>query len=422
MKGGIYTSQKCSLCGNILKDDRLKVLRCSDHPSQTATSFRVHFGKVKRRFKNYQEAQRFLTGLRYKTDESIFDERDYSSKKPLSFSNLATKWLEVKKETVKPKSYNNLHNYMMKATDSWGNTNIKDIGFAEIEDFLIDQGKKLSSKTVANMKSALHDFFTWLVHREIISKIPSFPQVKVKLAYRKIIGKETQHSILGEIERIAPLKVWLGIKWLCTYISIRPGELVKIREQDIDTENRYIYIHHPKNGDTKPVPMIDEDVELFKQLKPGFPRSYFFRHEGGISGVKAGQPYGEKYFYKWWKKACDNLGIEGVDLYGGTRHSSAVALREHFSPEQTKQPLVFKTRGLKRGRFEIDYYRQQVHPLGLQYISGWHHLLYCLNLLLSNHVPIDDDPRIDVLNVKTRKAKCESLYPLTIALFCLHSG
>ncbi len=85
------------------------------------------------------------------------------------------------------------------------------------------------------------------------------------------------------------------------------------------------------------MPILDEDVTLFKQIKPGFPRSYFFRHENGKGGVKKGQKFGEKYFYKWWKRACENLGIEGVDLYGGTRHSSAVALRKNFSPEQIKQ-------------------------------------------------------------------------------------
>ena len=59
--------------------------------------------------------------------------------------------------------------------------------------------------------------------------------------------------------------------------------------------------------------------------------------------MKNGQKYGEKFFYKWWKKACKNLGIEGIDLYGGTRHSSAIALREHFSPEQIKQGTMHQT-------------------------------------------------------------------------------
>lgn len=37
------------------------------------------------------------------------------------------------------------------------------------------------------------------------------------------------------------------------------------------------------------------------------------------------------------------MGIEGVDLYGGTQHSSAVALREHFSSEQIKQGTMHQT-------------------------------------------------------------------------------
>lgn len=91
------------------------------------------------------------------------------------------------------------------------------------------------------------------------------------------------------------------------------------------------------------MPILDEDVAVFKQSKPGFPRSYFFRHEDSKSGVKKGHKFGEKYFYKRWKRACENLGIEGVDLYGGTRHSSAVALRKDFTPEQIKQGTMHQT-------------------------------------------------------------------------------
>jgi len=37
------------------------------------------------------------------------------------------------------------------------------------------------------------------------------------------------------------------------------------------------------------------------------------------------------------------LGIEGVDLYGGTRHSTARALRKHFSPEEIKRATMHST-------------------------------------------------------------------------------
>ena len=55
------------------------------------------------------------------------------------------------------------------------------------------------------------------------------------------------------------------------------------------------------------------------------------------SGVSIGTQFGPKYFKKWWDKACKNLGIKGVDLYGGTKHSTATALGEFLTPEQIKR-------------------------------------------------------------------------------------
>jgi len=40
------------------------------------------------------------------------------------------------------------------------------------------------------------------------------------------------------------------------------------------------------------------------------------------------------------EKACKNLNIDGVDLYGGTRHSTAMALRNLASPEQIKRSMM----------------------------------------------------------------------------------
>jgi hypothetical protein len=33
-------------------------------------------------------------------------------------------------------------------------------------------------------------------------------------------------------------------------------------------------------------------------------------------------------------KTCVNPGVEGVDLFGGTRHSAVTALRDYFSPKR----------------------------------------------------------------------------------------
>jgi hypothetical protein len=47
--------------------------------------------------------------------------------------------------------------------------------------------------------------------------------------------------------------------------------------------------------------------------------------------------------WKWWKKACDKLGVKNVDLYGGTRHSTVTALGERLSPEQIRAGTLHST-------------------------------------------------------------------------------
>jgi integrase len=349
MIGSIHSDQKCPVCAaRFVYDQRRRGLFCPDHPQQRATSrFRVYFGRgTQKRFRSFEEAERFLTGIRYETDRGTFDARDYKKDNPLGFETLAEKWLKVKEQEVKPRSYANLERYMRSAMIEWGGTNIKLIGYGEIEDFLHSQ--KISDKTRSNIKSCLHTFWTWLRKRKVITlaQFPEFPEVKFNLAFRNLVDKETQQAIINEVKRLTNKrnpKIWIAIKWLSTYIAIRPHEMLSLTERDIDTRTGYFFVRQTKEGEVKPVPMLQEDKELVETFPVGLPHLYFFRHVAGVSGVKGGQRFGDRYLYKWWKKACANLGIEGVDLYGGTRHSSVTALRKQFSPEQIKAGTMHST-------------------------------------------------------------------------------
>jgi len=357
MIGGIYSGQKCPVCGDSFKDNHKDGVVCPKHPEHRATRFIVKFNKTWKRFKSYETANRFLTGLRFKCDEGTYDERDYKKDNPLGFDVLLEKWLGVKEKTVKPGSYRNLANYAGRAIAFLGSRNVKEIGFAELEDFLFSQ--KVSDKTRANIKSAMHDFWTWLRKRRIIAlaQFPEFPECSFELGFRKTISKEEQTAILEEVHRISchiNPKIYLGIKWLCTYISIRPGEMISLKEGNIDVSNGYLTFPYPKEKRPKIVPILEEDVEILRGFPVGVPALPFFRHVKGISGVREGQSFGEKYFYKWWVRACQNLGIEGVDLYGGTRHSSAKALRHYCSPEEIKRATMHVTNKAFERYFQIE--------------------------------------------------------------------
>jgi integrase len=345
MLGGIYSDQRCGICGSRFRDNFKNALICPDHPNQEASRFRVYFKGVTKRFSSYREASRHLNGLRFETDNGKFDPREYRKSKPLGFENLADQWLKIKEKEVKKSSFRKITNHLYKASKYYGNTSIKEIGFKEIQLFLLSlQG--LSEKTKHNHLSSLRQLFRWLKRAKVIDSLPEFPEIRFELAWRKTVDKGTQQAIIEDVRKtsyhINP-KIWIGVKWLATYFNLRPGELLNIKEGDIDLKQGEIIIPHPKEKRPKIVYLLNEDVELLRSFPRGLPELYFFRHVKGISGVKAGDRFGDKYLYKWWKKACTNLGIEGVDLYGGTRHSTVRELRKYRTPEEIRLGSMHST-------------------------------------------------------------------------------
>ncbi|HOD34416.1 MAG TPA: site-specific integrase [Syntrophales bacterium] len=345
MAGGLYSSQRCGVCGGLLKNNNKNALSCLVHPDQKATSIRVKFQGVHRRFRSYSEAERFLVGLRYKSDEGTFDAKDYKKENPMGFGTLVRQYLAVKEPDVKPKSYATIRNTLERAQDFLGGRNIKTVGYAEIEDFLNTQ-RHLSDKTRANMRSCLHAFFVWLKRRRIISEVPELPAVTFQMGFRKTVDRETQMAILEEIRRLTMNtnpKIHLAIKMLSTYISIRPGELIRVKEEHLDLKNRILFIPDPKEKRPKYIPLLDEDVEAIRSFTRGMPNMPFFRHTGSTRGTPENHPFSKNILYGWWKRACKKLGVEGVDLYGGTKHSTARAMRFQFSPEQIKRASMHST-------------------------------------------------------------------------------
>ena len=236
MKGGIYADERCPICGGSFRDVG-RFLACPKHPRCRATRHKVIFGAITKRFKSYDDADRFLTGVRFKTDENIFDERDYRKGNPLGFSNMSEKWLSLHAKEVRPGSRKNLFSHIRHAQGVFENMNVKDIRYGNLEDFI--HSLSLSDKSKHNVLSTIHSFFVWMKKRQEISELPDFPEVSFELGYRRTVDKETQQAIIEEVGRICSNhRVYLGIKWLATYISLRPGELIKLTEGNIDSYHR----------------------------------------------------------------------------------------------------------------------------------------------------------------------------------------
>jgi hypothetical protein len=113
-----------------------------------------------------------------------------------------------------------------------------------------------------------------------------------------------------------------------------------VKERDINLESGYILIRKPKEGLKdfgKYAYLDDEDIAIIRSMPTGMPFMFFSRHQSGRSGIKQDNQFGPKYFKVWWDKACKKLGIEGVGLYGGTKHTVATALEAILTPEEIKR-------------------------------------------------------------------------------------
>ena len=344
MKGNIYPTYK-RRHGKIATDaDGNKI----------QAGWQVRFGaKIGRHFplNNLIGAERYLNFLRHQEDEGIFDPRDHQARRnPLGLKKQGDKWLALKKKQIKPRSYANLARYMKCAYDYFGrSTNVKVIGYAQLEDFLFKKSS-WSEKTRANCKSVLHSFFKWASRRECIP-MPDMPDVTYELEWRNVVDIQTQQNIISTVKELSfkvNPKIWFAINCLATYISIRPSELVVIKEKEIDTNMGCFIIPHPKEKRPKVAYLLGDDLRFIKSLPRGLPDMYFFRHPPGLRGAQAGQRFGNRYLYKWWKKACAELGIDGVDLYGGTRHSTATALGRICTPEEVRDATGHTSKAFER--------------------------------------------------------------------------
>jgi integrase len=333
-----------------MKDNGRNAISCPKHPKQRAATMFVKFGRsIKKKFSDYQEASRFLNGLRFKVDENSFDPRDYQKSNPLGFRTLADKWLDYKRDEISHGSFQSLRPLVGRAIERFANVNVKEIRFAELQDFLRDLRKNsgLSGKTIHNLFSHLHNFWVWLVDREEIrsDQMPKFPEIHYEMGWRKTTDKDTQELILSEIWNLCRDKTpraYFAILLCSSNVNIRPGELSGVLEEDVDLDRKCIWIreHKTKRHTQAPktIALLDEDLEFIKGLPRGFPKMPFFRRDKGGGGRHANTPFGQHYLISVWNRACQNLGIEGVGLYGGTRHTTCQYLRQQGkTPEEVKR-------------------------------------------------------------------------------------
>jgi integrase len=363
--GGIYSDQKCGGCGKSFVDDGRVCLRCPDHPYSIATSFKVKLRGTTARFSGYWEAKNYLYAARQAIGAGTWS----APGKVITLGHIQDAFLDWKRDLVKmgrlnTSSVNAYNSRLCRIVDTIGvSKDASSVRYRHVHSFLYKSGG--APKSIYDSYTVFKEMIEWAFDMGDITAKPKWPPFDFSLEHdmkrRKTVDKETQTRILHDIYLhewdIRP-RLYLAVRFLATYISIRPKELLTVEERDYNRKQGYLVIKQHKTGrGNKIVRLTQQDIALLDELPRGMPGMPLFRHDVPCQGVnRAGDGFGQAAFYRAWKRACKRLGIEDVDLYGGTRHSSAVALYKDagVSPEEIKKATGHKSSVAFTRYFKLD--------------------------------------------------------------------
>jgi integrase len=112
---------------------------------------------------------------------------------------------------------------------------MRKLNSGRIEDFLTALPSHLSPKTLKNILIALHNFCSWLYRREVITKIPVFPQIAVPDSVIQCISRNAQERVLDHLKK-HPIFSFM------VYHPVRPGEARALRRKHFDLETMTVHI------------------------------------------------------------------------------------------------------------------------------------------------------------------------------------
>lgn len=375
MQGGIYTEEVCRVCGSKMFDNHRNAVACPNHPDVWAHRIYVRFGrKHKKRFTSYQLAMKHLNYLRYEKDDrkELFDISDYGAQRPKSFRALAPQYLADKKEKGR-KSYRKIEHIIERAAEHFGSTNLRDIDDNAIDAYL--KALPVANKTRRNHQTQLQNMWKWALRKKALTlaEMPVFEPIEYKMGYRKVTTWEIQRKVIEKVKELSYAenpRIWFAIDILATYTELRPDDLRRIREGDIQGD--FITILDPtkserKGGSWISIKLIGEHREQLERIRREYPavnsEMPFFRHHKGRARAKPGSAFGDKYLARWWNRAAKAIGLEGVSLYPGTRHTTVTETARMLGSEEAKKASGHRTNKA------FDRYNQAINDGAFQVVS-----------------------------------------------------
>lgn len=360
----LKTWQKCR-CGDAFKriNDDLICPKCGIRPSRVYLRWFYHSeefttqptGDIKAAIRKACEIQAQIDENRFRPEQW----KDEGRKAPEKYTleNVYDEWLKSRKldldnQQIAPGYFKSLKQYRKKylAYPYWPN-DVRQIKTWHVKKFC--ESLTGSTKTRKNVAMVLQVFFRSLHEGSLIHDMPIFPKFKTEEKLIPWIDRATQLKILQSVPA-AHLPVFRFL--MAT--GLRPSETMALKWKDVDREAGCIHIRAgisigvyrqiTKTRRQWDIPITRSVKEILDHVPRSLKSEFLFSYNDSKGRFYV--RYGEKKLRSIWNTACETVGIKGIHLYCGTRHSFAsqhvnegIALADigammgHTSTETTKK-------------------------------------------------------------------------------------
>jgi len=336
MAGKIRSRERCPTCKQPFEIKEEEYIRCPDCNTRPKTYYIfLYYDKGKHRIPrdtdghildSYKRAHRLLETIRREIDQGIFSLSNYLPKEIERFRGkvLFPKWYEVKiSEGRAPSHIRELERYVrLYYVPFFTNTDIRKIKAGDIEDFYMNLPAHLKAKTKKNILIELKAFLHWTYKREVIARVPAFPQIDIPEHAIQPIDRDTQLKIL----RCVSTQRLRDIIEFLIHHPVRPGEARALQVEDVLFKERHIWIRKTfsmkvlkdrKNKQAYLLPLSAYFLKMMESLcKNKLPKAFVFTN-------RFGRPFTNESLEGAWNNAKikAELGHLKTSLYEGTKHS-----------------------------------------------------------------------------------------------------
>ncbi len=402
MKGSVHTRQKCPVCNSPFKVIPRAGLICPEHKT-TPSRFYIkiyHKGKIRlatdkmgRPLKNYGDALSLLGKINQEIKERSFDRSHYvkSDQRKYLVENLLDKFWTAKSKEIAPGHFAGYRTYINRARKYFKGKDIRDLRKLDLIDYR--DSLAVEGKTLKNHLDNFRAFLNWAKNDlEIISEVPSFPEVSVPESRFKWLPRDDQIKLFELIpDEDKPFFSFLMLH------GCRPGEARALKVSDVDWKNKAIAISSTFSGTVYKARRKGRGAKAL--ILPLHPESWDFideRIRGSLPGAwlfpnpRNGEAYSFQAIRKLWDRVRRKAGVSKLlRLYDATRHSFASQLREAGVPlERIKDHLGHSTMAMteKYAHGSLSELRASLEKISLRKVINGAHL---------GHIPENEEKKIN---------------------------